>query len=97
MHELSIALSLIDAVCDELPRLGPNATIRSVRIRLGPQAGVVADALTFAFEVATADSPLAGARLEIERTSGCELALAALEVVDGAEDCRGSEEHPETE
>jgi Zn finger protein HypA/HybF involved in hydrogenase expression len=97
MHELSIALSLIDAVCDELPRLGRAATVRSVRIRLGPQAGVVAEALRFAFEVAAADSPLAGARLEIERTSGCELALAALEVVDGPEDCRGSQEHPETE
>jgi len=87
MHELSIALSLIDTVCDELPRLGQGASVRSVRIRVGPQSGVVADALTFAFEVAVADTPLVGARLEIEHAHGSELELTALEVVDAAEDC----------
>jgi hypothetical protein len=28
MHELSIALSLVEAICDELPQLG-NVSIRS--------------------------------------------------------------------
>lgn len=87
MHELSIALSLVDAVCDELPRLGSHVTVRSVRIRVGPRSGVVAAALAFAFDVAVAESPIAGARLLIEETEGTELQLAALEVVDGAEDC----------
>jgi len=87
MHELSIAMSLIDAVCDELPRLGAGATVRSVRIRLGPQSGVVADALSFAFDVAVLESPLAGAQLEIEHTNGAELELTGLEVVDAAADC----------
>jgi hydrogenase nickel incorporation protein HypA/HybF len=87
MHELSIALSLIDAVCDELPRLGPNVAVRSIRVRVGPLSGVVPDALAFAFEVAAAESPLAGARLDIERTDGRELELAAVEVIDGAADC----------
>jgi hydrogenase nickel incorporation protein HypA/HybF len=87
MHELSIALSLIDAVCEELPRLGPSASVRSVHVRIGPRSGVVADALRFAFEVAVEDSPLAGARLAIEATDGAELELTALEVVDAAQDC----------
>ncbi|HEY7171072.1 MAG TPA: hydrogenase maturation nickel metallochaperone HypA [Vicinamibacterales bacterium] len=87
MHELSIALSLIDAVCDELPRLGAQASVRSVRIRVGPRSGVVASALRFAFEVAVADSPLAGAQLDIEETTGAELELTALEIVDAAQDC----------
>jgi hydrogenase nickel incorporation protein HypA/HybF len=86
MHELSIAMSLVDAVCDELPRLGAGASVRSVRIRVGPQSGVVAEALAFAFDVAVLETPLAGARLEIERTGGSELELTALEVVDGAAD-----------
>jgi len=43
--------------------------------------------LSFAFEVAVADSPLAGARLEIEQTEGRDLQLAAVEIVDGAADC----------
>jgi hydrogenase nickel incorporation protein HypA/HybF len=86
MHELSIALSLIDAVCDELPRLGHNVSIRSVRIRVGPHSGVAAEALAFAFDVAAADSPIAGARLEIEAAPGRELELTAVEVVDGPTD-----------
>jgi hydrogenase nickel incorporation protein HypA/HybF len=87
MHELSIALSLIDAVCDELPRLGADASVRRVRIRVGPQSGVVAAALRFAFEVAVEDSLLAGAQLDIEETKGAELELTALEVVDAPPDC----------
>lgn len=87
MHELSIALSLIDAVCDELPRLGEGASVRSVRIRVGPLSGVATQALAFAFSVAVDDSPIAGARLEIEETTGNELELTALEVIDDAQNC----------
>jgi len=81
MHELSIAMSLVDAICDELPKLG-SVTVRSVRIRVGALSGVVPDALTFAFDVAADGSPIAGARLDVEGTAGRELELAALEVVD---------------
>jgi hydrogenase nickel incorporation protein HypA/HybF len=83
MHELSIAVSLVDAVCDELPRLGEGAIVRSVRIRVGPLSGVATDALLFAFDVAAQDSLIAGATLEIENTQGAELELSALEVIDG--------------
>jgi hydrogenase nickel incorporation protein HypA/HybF len=65
MHELSLALSLVEAVGDELPRLG-DVRVCAVRIRVGPLSGVVREALAFAFDVAAADSSLAGARLEIE-------------------------------
>jgi hydrogenase nickel incorporation protein HypA/HybF len=85
MHELSIALNLIDAICEELPRIGDRVSVRSVRVRIGPLSGVVPDALAFAFEVAAGDSPIAGARLDIEPAAGSELELMALEVVDGAE------------
>ncbi|HJZ72548.1 MAG TPA: hydrogenase maturation nickel metallochaperone HypA [Vicinamibacterales bacterium] len=86
MHELSIAMSLVDAVCEELPRLG-NVSVRRVLLRVGPLAGVSSDALAFAFEVASDDSPIAGARLEIEQADGSDLEIAALEVVDGPADC----------
>ena len=78
-------MSLVDAICEELPRLGDRATVRAVKVRLGPRSGVVRDALTFAFDVAVLDSPIAGARLDIEETAGSELELTALEVVDDAE------------
>jgi hydrogenase nickel incorporation protein HypA/HybF len=86
MHELSIALSLIETICDELPALG-DVSVRSVRIRVGARAGVAADALAFAFDVAAAESAIAGAQLQIEATDGPELELTALEVVDAAADC----------
>lgn len=85
MHELSIAISLVEAVCDELPRLGDGVTVRAVRLRVGPLSGVVPDALAFAFDAAALETPIAGARLDIEATAGRELELAALEVVDDDE------------
>jgi hydrogenase nickel incorporation protein HypA/HybF len=85
MHELSIALSLVDAVCDELPRLGEHVTVRRVLVRIGPLSGVVPAALRFAFDAAVEDSPIAGARLEIEEVPGSALELKALEIVDGTE------------
>jgi hydrogenase nickel incorporation protein HypA/HybF len=96
MHELSIALSLLQSVCDHLPRLGA-VTVRAVRVRVGSLSGVSPDALLFAFDVACDLSPIAGARLEVERTQGSELELTALEVLDEAADCRSSTEHPEEE
>jgi hydrogenase nickel incorporation protein HypA/HybF len=87
MHELSIALSLIDTVCEELPRLGNRVGVRTVRVRVGSLSGVAREALAFAFDVAVEDSAIAGARLEIEETAGSELELATVEVVESAEDC----------
>lgn len=86
MHELSIAMSLIDAVCDELPRLA-GASVRSVHVRIGALSGVSPDALMFAFDVVAEGSPIAGARVEIERTEGRELEVTALEVLDAPADC----------
>jgi hydrogenase nickel incorporation protein HypA/HybF len=86
MHELSIALSLIDAVCEELPRLGDHVAVRSIRVRVGRQSGVAAEALAFAFDVAIADSPIPGARLDIEQTDATELEVTALEVIDAPAD-----------
>jgi len=81
MHELSIAMSLVDTICEELPKLGA-VVVRAVHVRIGALSGVVPDALTFAFDVAADGSRIAGARLDVECTQGRELELAALEVVD---------------
>ena len=86
MHELSIAMSLVDTICEELPKLGA-VVVRAVHVRVGALSGVVPDALTFAFDVAADGSPIAGARLDVEGTPGRELELAALEVVDEPANC----------
>ena len=96
MHELSIALSLIDSVCEELPKLGAGVHLRGIRLRVGRLSGVVAAALAFAYEVAAADSAIAGVPLAIEESDGRELEVVGLEVVDDAD--RGSPpQHSQTQ
>jgi hydrogenase nickel incorporation protein HypA/HybF len=85
VHELSIAVSLVDAICDELPKLG-DVRIHAVRLRVGELSGVAPEALSFAFGLASEGSPIAGASLQVEQTAGRELELAALEVFDAAAD-----------
>jgi hydrogenase nickel incorporation protein HypA/HybF len=65
MHELSIAVGLIDLAAEEAVRQG-NARVATVYLRIGPLAGVVSDALRFSFDLAAEGTPLEGARLEIE-------------------------------
>ena len=66
MHELSIAQSIVDAV--ETRATECKAThVKSVRICIGEAIGVVADSLTFCFEMITdLDPMLEGAKLAIE-------------------------------
>ena len=65
MHELSVALSLVDIASEEMARLGATR-VASVRVRLGALSGVVKDALLFSFEAAIEGTALEGARLEVE-------------------------------
>jgi hydrogenase nickel incorporation protein HypA/HybF len=65
MHELSIAVSLIEVASGEAERLGARR-VHALHVRLGPLSGVVKEALTFSFDVASAGTALEGARLQIE-------------------------------
>jgi hydrogenase nickel incorporation protein HypA/HybF len=65
MHELSIAMSLIDAACEEAERLG-NIQVEALHLRLGALSGVVREALEFSFELAAEGTAIAGARLDVE-------------------------------
>jgi hydrogenase nickel incorporation protein HypA/HybF len=67
LHELSIALSIIEGVEEEMARRG-KPRVAAVHLRLGPLSGVVRDALLFAYDVACEGTALAGSRLEIEET-----------------------------
>jgi hydrogenase nickel incorporation protein HypA/HybF len=64
MHELSVAVSLIEAVEEEALRHGGK--VQAVHVRLGPLSGIVKEALLSAFDAASADTVLAGAKLLIE-------------------------------
>jgi hydrogenase nickel incorporation protein HypA/HybF len=64
MHELSIALSIIEGAEEEAARHGGQ--VIAVHLRLGRLSGVVKDALLFAYDIACEATPLAGSRLLIE-------------------------------
>jgi hydrogenase nickel incorporation protein HypA/HybF len=65
MHELSIALSIVDLACAEAESRGaPGVDV--VYLRLGPLSGVVKEALLFSYEIACQQTPLEGSKLLIE-------------------------------
>lgn len=65
MHELSIAISIVNVAVDEAERHG-GGPVSAVHIRLGALSGVVKEALLSAYELARTDSQLAEAELVIE-------------------------------
>jgi hydrogenase nickel incorporation protein HypA/HybF len=65
VHELSIAICIVDVAAEELARQG-SGRIESVRLRLGPLSGVVREALLSAYDLACEATPLTGSRLVIE-------------------------------
>jgi hydrogenase nickel incorporation protein HypA/HybF len=67
MHELSIAMSLLDVITETLIRQGETARVRGITIEIGELSGVVPSALETAFRGATRGTELAGCRLLVRR------------------------------
>jgi hydrogenase nickel incorporation protein HypA/HybF len=64
MHELSIAMSIVDMAQEEAERR--NVRVDAVYLELGPLSGVVAEALLFSYEMACNGTRLEGSRLVIK-------------------------------
>lgn len=77
MHELSIAMSMMDLVAEEAARRG-GAQVHAIHLRLGLLSGVVKEALLFSYQVASQGTALADSRLVIEE----------VPVVVNCPDCR---------
>lgn len=65
MHELSIVQNIITIIQSELPKYN-FSKVHSISLRIGVMRQVVPDALFFAFECLTKDTPLEGAAIKIE-------------------------------
>jgi hydrogenase nickel incorporation protein HypA/HybF len=63
MHELSVALSILDLVAEEAERRGGR--VAAVHVKLGPLSGVVRDALLSAYDLAREGTPFADTTLLI--------------------------------
>ncbi|HEX4065534.1 MAG TPA: hydrogenase maturation nickel metallochaperone HypA [Acidobacteriaceae bacterium] len=65
MHELSIALSMIDRIEEEAAK--HSGKVRSAQVKIGVLSGVDCEALRFAWEIARAGTNLEATELEIEK------------------------------
>jgi len=65
MHELSIAMSILEMAEEESDRRG-GVRVSAVNLKLGALSGVVKDALLFSWDVASAGTGMEGSRLLIE-------------------------------
>ena len=66
MHEMSIALRIIEIATDALPPNRPDIEVESVNVEVGQLTAVVPASLRFCFEIASRDTAIAGAQLVIE-------------------------------
>jgi len=65
MHELSIAMSILELVEEEAQRRG-DVRVAAVHLKLGPMSGVVKEALASAFELARESTDFSDCQLVIE-------------------------------
>ena len=68
MHELSIAMSIVEMAQEESERHG-QAQVVAVHLRLGQLSGVMKEALLSSYEMACMSTPLEGSQLLIEEIS----------------------------
>jgi hydrogenase nickel incorporation protein HypA/HybF len=67
VHELSVARSLTDLVCEQLNGSdSPAERVSAVRLRIGAMAGLAPEALRSAFRAAVVGTPMEGSDLQIE-------------------------------
>lgn len=64
MHELSVALSILDLAEEEAMR--HDGRVVAIHVRLGPLSGVIKPALMSAYDLARETTSLAGAALVVE-------------------------------
>ena len=65
MHELSIAVSMVEMAAEEAAKRG-DVKVNAIRLKLGNLTGVVKDALLFSYEIVCQGTPLEGSHLIIE-------------------------------
>jgi hydrogenase nickel incorporation protein HypA/HybF len=68
MHEMGIALQIIEIATASIPPEMRSARVERVNLKVGKLAAVVPDSLRFCYEIASKDTLLAGAELRIEET-----------------------------
>jgi hydrogenase nickel incorporation protein HypA/HybF len=68
MHEMGIALQIIDIATASIPPDMRSARVERINLKIGKLSAVVPDSLRFCFDIVSKDTPLASAQLAIEET-----------------------------
>jgi hydrogenase nickel incorporation protein HypA/HybF len=85
VHELGLAWNILEIVGQYVPPQRAGA-VRDVRVRIGEEAGVLADSLAFCFGAIVTGTPFEAARLAIERVpGGDDLQVVEVELEDDRE------------
>ena len=66
MHEMGIALEIIDIAVASIPPQLKNVRVERVNIEVGKLSAIVPESLRFCFDIAVKDTRLEGAALVIE-------------------------------
>jgi hydrogenase nickel incorporation protein HypA/HybF len=66
MHEMGIAMEIVRIATSSIPDTIENIRVKSVNLKIGKMAAVVPESLSFCFDIATKETPLSGAKLNIE-------------------------------
>jgi hydrogenase nickel incorporation protein HypA/HybF len=87
MHEMGIAMQIIQIAIDAIPPDAPITCVQRVNLKIGKLSAIVPESLQFCFSIAAADTVLAGAELVIEevpivvRCNACQNEWRAPETV----------------
>jgi len=86
VHELSIASNIVEMASEAATKAGAQR-VKSIKLRLGALSGVVKEALLFGFDIATQNTMVSGATLQIEE----------LPVIIFCDVCQQARELPSTQ
>jgi hydrogenase nickel incorporation protein HypA/HybF len=78
MHEMGIAMEIVDIAKASIPEDMKGARVRRVNLQVGKLSAIVTESLRFCFDMVVKDTPLEGAELAIEE----------LDVVALCKECR---------
>jgi hydrogenase nickel incorporation protein HypA/HybF len=94
MHEMGIAMEIVEIARASVPADMPGAKIQRVNLQVGKLSAIVPDSLRFCFDLVARDTPLEGAELAIEeipvvaRCKDCRNQWTVTEPVFTCETCR---------
>jgi hydrogenase nickel incorporation protein HypA/HybF len=97
MHEMGIAMEVVEIVEASIPADQARARVARVNLRIGKLSALVPDSLRFCFEVAARETRVAGAELVIEeipvtaRCRICDYHWTLEEPLFVCPACRGTE------